>query len=52
MPLAVALYAAKLTLMEKINQGKNQAGFGRNDYTAEFRKLIEQLNAGKYKSLA
>lgn len=51
-PLAVALYEAKLTLLEKISQGKTQVGFGRTDYTAEFRKMIEQLNAGVNKSLA
>lgn len=43
-PLAVALYEAKLTLMDKINQGNTRAGFGRNDYTKEYQKMIEQLS--------
>lgn len=42
-PLAVALYEAKLMLMEKINQGKTKVGFGRTDYTADFKRMIELL---------
>ncbi len=44
-PLAVALYEAKLTLMEKIHLGQTRAGFGRTDYTAELKRMIEQLSA-------
>jgi len=42
-PLAVALYEAKLTLMEKIHLGQTRAGFGRTDYTAELKRMIELL---------
>ncbi len=41
--MTVALYEAKLTLMEKIHLGQTRAGFGRTDYIAEFKRMIELL---------